>query len=130
MACPEIPASPERSQRNLVASFFFLLELTGIYPTIRIRKIGEISEIREITAAVSKKRAFLCTKKRIKKKGAFFFVTTCFLSAPPEGGLGSSWLKHNMLFVSYLNKKIGDRGNIGTLTVLVLKTVMGPELCV
>jgi hypothetical protein len=50
-----IPVSLERSQRNWVASFLFLLELVGISPAIQIRKISEIREIREITAAFSKK---------------------------------------------------------------------------
>ena len=60
MVYPEIPASLERSKRDWVALFLFLLELVGISPTIQIRKISEISEIGEITAAFSKnKRAFL-----------------------------------------------------------------------
>ena len=62
MACPEIPASLERSQRDWVASFLFLLELVGIYPTIQIRKIREIREIIEITAALSKKTCLFYIK--------------------------------------------------------------------
>ena len=52
MAYPEAPASLERSWGEGAASFLFLIKLVGISPTIQIRKI---SEIREITAAFSKK---------------------------------------------------------------------------
>jgi hypothetical protein len=84
VACPEIPASLKRSQEDWVASFLFLLELVGISLTIQIRKISEIREIREITAALSKKRAFLYIKRE------FLLHIRAFLIK-------------NMSFVPYLN---------------------------
>ena len=80
MACPEIPASLERSQRNWVASFLFLLELVGIYPTIQIRKIREIREMREITAALSKKTClFLHKNVSVYQINVLFSLKTCIL---------------------------------------------------
>jgi hypothetical protein len=54
--------SPAGGQRDWAALFIFLFRLVGISPTIQIRKISEIKEIGEITAALSKKRAFLYIK--------------------------------------------------------------------
>ena len=79
MACPEIPASLKRSQEDWVASFLFLLELVGIYPTIQIRKIREIREMREITAALSKKTCLFYIKREFSSNKRAFSLKTCIL---------------------------------------------------
>ena len=58
-----------------------LIELIGISPTIQIRKISEISEIREITAAFSKKNVPFFTNKRAfsPNKRVFLEINVLFI---------------------------------------------------
>jgi hypothetical protein len=44
VACPEIPTSLERSQRDWFASFLFLLELVGI-PLFKLEKLEELGKL-------------------------------------------------------------------------------------